>query len=103
MKVRLTARARAYLRKEAAYLRQHSRPAAEAFVERIGQARQTLARFPEIGFGPDRLPIPRSHRLVVGEYLIDYDVSVDAVVINSIRHGAQDGVVPDDDDDDYEG
>lgn len=103
MKVRLSGIARAYLRREAAYLQRCSQKAAGAFVDRMTEARQNLARFPEMGKTFDRLPIPGSHRLVVGDYLLDYDVSDGAVVILSIRHGQQQPLAPDVEDDfDYE-
>jgi plasmid stabilization system protein ParE len=103
MKVRLSGGARAYLRQEAAYLRKHSQKAATAFVDRMTEARKNLARFPEIGKTFDRLPIPGSHRLVVGDYLLDYDLTDEEVVILSIRHGQQQPLIPGVEDDfDYE-
>ncbi|MGN6585334.1 MAG: type II toxin-antitoxin system RelE/ParE family toxin [Rhizobiaceae bacterium] len=103
MKVRLSGDARAYLRREATYLRKYSRKAANAFVDRMAEARRNLTRFPEMGKTFDRLPIPGSHRLVVGDYLLDYDVTEDEVVILSIRHGQQQPLTPEIEDDfDYE-
>ncbi|MBM2713539.1 type II toxin-antitoxin system RelE/ParE family toxin [Mesorhizobium caraganae] len=103
MKVRLSGDARAYLRREAAYLQKHSQKAAKAFVDRMTEARKNLARFPEMGKTFDRLPIPGSHRLVVGDYLLDYDLADEEVVILSIRHGQQQPLTPEIDDDfDYE-
>lgn len=103
MKVRLSGDARAYLRREAAYLRNYSQKAAKAFVDRMIEARNNLARFPEMGKTFDRLPIPGSHRLVVGDYLLDYDLTDEEVVILSIRHGQQQPLAPEIEDDfDYE-
>ncbi|RWB93767.1 MULTISPECIES: type II toxin-antitoxin system RelE/ParE family toxin [unclassified Mesorhizobium] len=103
MKVRLSGDARAYLRREAAYLQKHSQKAAKAFVDRMTEARKNLTRFPEMGETFDRLPIPGSHRLVVGDYLLDYDLADEEVVILSIRHGQQQPLTPEIEDDfDYE-
>lgn len=49
MKVRLSGDARAYLRREAAYLQKYSQKAAKAFVDRMAKARKNLARFPRDG------------------------------------------------------
>ncbi|TIQ37414.1 MAG: type II toxin-antitoxin system RelE/ParE family toxin [Mesorhizobium sp.] len=103
MKVRLSGDARAYLRREAAYLQKYSQKAAKAFIDRMAEARKNLARFPEMGKTFDRLPIPGSHRLVVGDYLLDYDLTDDEVVILSIRHCQQQPLTPEIEDDfDYE-
>jgi plasmid stabilization system protein ParE len=103
MKVRLSGDARAYLRREAAYLEKHSPKAAKGFVDRMAEARRNLTRFPELGRGIERLPIPGSHRLVVGDYLLDYDLINEEVVILSIRHGQQKPPTSQVDDDyDYE-
>ena len=89
MKVRLSGSARAYLRAETAYLRQFSPRAAKAFVERIKEATSNLARFPALGRGIGHLPIPGMHRLVMGDYVIDYEPAEDEILILSIRHGRQ--------------
>ena len=103
MKVRLSGSARAYLRAEAAYLRDHSPQAAATFLARMKEAERNLARFPELGRGIERLPIPGSRRLVVGDYLLDYDIAGEDIIIISIRHGRQSDVPPDTDEDaDYE-
>ncbi|WP_420962774.1 type II toxin-antitoxin system RelE/ParE family toxin [Brucella sp. IR073] len=104
MKVRLSGDARAYLRREASYLRQHSLKAAKAFLDRMAEARKNLAQFPEMGKGIERLPVPGSNRLIVGDYLLDYDLTDGEVTVLSIRHGQQQPLAPDaaDDDFDYE-
>lgn len=103
MKVRLSGSARAYLHAEAAYLRQYSPRAAKAFLERMADARTNLAKFPDLGRSIEGLPVPGMHRLVVGDYLLDYDVTSEDVVILSIRHGRQQPLTEDIDDDfDYE-
>lgn len=89
MRVRLSAEARAYLLKERAYLHARSIPAASAFIARMRKARENLGRFQEIGFGPDRLPIPGARRLIVGEYILDYDIHDDLVLVSAISPSAK--------------
>lgn len=103
MKVWLSGAARACIRHEASYLRKHSRPAANALLARMSRAKELLARFPNIGVQTDDLPIPGSQRLIVGDYLLDYEPFRDGVLVTSIRHGAQArGPIDLDDDFDYE-
>ncbi|WP_163271439.1 type II toxin-antitoxin system RelE/ParE family toxin [Chelativorans alearense] len=103
MRVRLSGSARTYLRAEAAYLRKYSPRAAKTFLDRMAEARKNLARFPELGRGIESLPISGSHRLVVGDYLLDYDLVDGDVVIVSIRHGQQKPLTQETDEDfDYE-
>jgi plasmid stabilization system protein ParE len=102
-RVRLSAQAAVYLRAEAHYLRRHSRRAAKAFVLRMQEARTNLARFPDIGVGSARLPVPGARRLIVGDYVLDYDYSDDVVTVLAIRHGRQQpSDIEPDEDFDYE-
>lgn len=89
MKVRLSKSARTYLRFEVAYLRQYSARAADGLIAQIEEAMTNLARFPDIGRGIDRLPMPGMHRLVVGSYVVEYQSRTKDIVIMSIRHGRQ--------------
>ena len=61
-----------------------------------------LAQFPDAGFERAAPPVPGVRRLVVGDYLIDYCMVSDDVVILLIRHGAQSEPPPADPDFDYE-
>jgi plasmid stabilization system protein ParE len=88
-KVLLSAGARNYLLKEAKYLRDRNPAAASAFVARMRHARQLLSDFPELGSGKNGLPHGAMRCLVVGEYLMDYQVQRDEVWILSVRHGRQ--------------
>ena len=63
--------------------------AAEAFLDGLREARRNLAQFPEIGRKKDALPIEGAMRLVVGDYILDYDLVRDVVAIASIRHARQ--------------
>lgn len=66
-------------------------------------ARKNLAKFPDMGLGIERLPVPGSRRLIVGDYLLDYDVVDNEIIIVSVRHGQQQPLLPEIDDDfDYE-
>jgi plasmid stabilization system protein ParE len=79
--------AKAYLRKEAAYLRQYSPQAAEAFLQRLREAREHLKRFPLMGFEKSGLPIPGVRSLVIGAYNLDYEIAGDDLLILAIRPG----------------
>jgi plasmid stabilization system protein ParE len=103
VKVRMVAPARAFLRKEASYLRQYSPQAADAFLHRMGEAREHLQRFPLMGFEKSGLPVPGVRSLVVGTYVLDYEIAGNDLLILAIRPGQ----VPEpsleaDDDFDYE-
>jgi plasmid stabilization system protein ParE len=101
MKVRLSGAARAYILREAKYLTDRSPAAGKAFVKTMQSARERLSNFPEIGFV--YLPIKGSRRLIVGDYVVDYEVGRDGIDITAIRHGRQsDQTPPVDDDFDYE-
>jgi hypothetical protein len=66
-KVRLSGIARAFLQREAKYLRERSPSAAETFLSRLREARRNL----------------------VGDYILDYDLDKVGVAIASIRHARQ--------------
>jgi plasmid stabilization system protein ParE len=103
MRTRLSAEAAAYLRAEANYLRSHSPNAARAFLAAILEARRNLTSFPDIGSARGRLPIPGARTLVVGAYLLDYVLVDDVIQIVSVRHGRQQSLTPEvEDDEGYE-
>lgn len=95
MKVVLSGQARAYIRNEAAYLRRHSRQAAQNFRARLVDAFASLASFPDIGRNVGPLPVPGTRRIIVGDYVIDYDSSSDVIHVLAIRHGRQIEAGPD--------
>jgi plasmid stabilization system protein ParE len=101
-KVLLSSRARNYLLKEAKYLRDRNPAAASAFVARLRHARHLLADFPELGSGKKGLPHGDMRCLVVGDYLVDYEVKADEVWILAIRHGRQLDINIEPDDADYD-
>ena len=86
MKVKLARSAAEYVRHEASYLRQHSRAAAEHFLERVKSVRRDLAGFAEAGFSDEGLPVPGLRRLVRDGYFYDYrirEAEVEVVAISS--------------------
>src|SRR5271157_4192879 len=89
MKVRMSDDSRAYLRDEAKYLRKRSPAAARALSAAMRKARENLANFGELGFAKEGLPIPGMRRLIVGNYLLDYEISGDVILVVAIRHGRQ--------------
>ena len=89
MKVRMSDDVRAYLRDEAKYLRQRSPAAARALTAAMRKARQNLANFSELGFAKEGLPVPGMRRLIVGNYLLDYEISGDAVLVLAIGMAAK--------------
>jgi plasmid stabilization system protein ParE len=88
-KVRLSKNARIFIQREAKYLRERNQAAAESFLGRLRQARRNLAQFPRIGHEKTSLPIEGAMRLVVGDYILDYDLDDEGVAITAIRHGRQ--------------
>lgn len=69
----------------------------------MNEARANLANFPELGLGSERLPVPGARRLIVGDYVLDYECSNDLVTVLAIRHGRQRPFyIEPDDDIDYE-
>jgi plasmid stabilization system protein ParE len=103
LKVRLSKNARTFIQREAKYLRERNQAAAESFLGRLRQARRNLAQFPKIGHEKTSLPVEGSMRLVVGDYVLDYDLDGEGVAITSIRHGRQqDPDLEKDDDFDFE-
>ncbi len=104
MKVKFSGQARAYVRQEAAYLKRHSRQAAQDFRNRIAEARENLASFPDIGRDIQRLPVEGARRFIAGNYVLDYEIIGGELVILSIRHGQQIEMDPNlDPDIEYEG
>ena len=89
MKVRMSENARAYVLKETRYLRKYSPVAAKSFSARIKEARSVLGVFNKIGFESEELPIPGMRRLIVGDYLLDYEILDTEIRVVAVRHGRQ--------------
>ena len=62
--------------------------AGESFMSRFDAASQLLAEFPEAG-RRDHPRNPRFRYLIVREYILNYEITVDGVVIRSVMHGAR--------------
>ncbi len=68
----------------AAYLAEHSPPAAERFLLDLQRMQQLLSEYPNCG-APGALP--GSRRLVVGDYIVSYRQRAGVIEIFGIRHG----------------
>ena len=65
--------------------------------------RRSLGKFPDLGRRRDGLPVEGSMRLVVSDYILDYEFDDHVVSITAIRHGRQlDPDLERDDDFDFE-
>ena len=89
MKVRMSDDARAYLRDEAKYLRKRSPAAARALSAAMRKARENLAHFGELEIAKEGLPIRGMRRLIIGNYLLDCEISDDVILVVAIRQGRQ--------------
>jgi plasmid stabilization system protein ParE len=70
--------------------------------ERLRRTRKLLSEFPHIG-AEKPLPIPGLRRLVMGDYILDYEIRAGEVHILNMRHGRQnDPDLEDEPDFDYE-
>ncbi|KRA42242.1 type II toxin-antitoxin system RelE/ParE family toxin [Devosia sp. Root635] len=102
MKVRLSRNAADYVRQEAAYLRQHSRLAAERFLERVKSVRRDLTSFGEAGFSDEKAPVPGMRRIVRNGYFYDYRVEKNAIEIALISSSVNRPLLGPSDDDDFD-
>lgn len=103
MKVLFSPRARYFVRREAAYLRDRNPAAADRFRHDLNQFVKALAQFPSMGQEAADLPFRGARRFVVGDYLIHYEIGNAAIVILTIRHGRErPPEIPLDDDADFE-
>jgi plasmid stabilization system protein ParE len=76
-------RADAEVEETAAYLAEHSEPAAARFLEALRRAERQLSEFPNSG-APGL--IPGTRRLVLGEYIVSYRRRGGRVEIFAVRH-----------------
>jgi plasmid stabilization system protein ParE len=75
-------RAKAEIEEIAAYLEEHSPPAAARFTEAIARAYQLLSEHPDLGSAGTR---PGTRRLVVGNYIVSYRRRGGGVEIFAVR------------------
>lgn len=78
--------AREFIKREAAYLRQHSEPAAARFLMSLRSLKERLSRFPQAGAMADNPALGR--QIAFGQYVAYYDLR-DRVIITHMRHGRQ--------------
>lgn len=102
MKVRLSRNAADYVRQEAAYLRQHSRGAAEHFLERVKSVRRDLSSFAEAGFSDEGLPVPGLRRFIRDGYFYDYRLGQSELEIVVISSSVNRSLLKPSDDDDFD-
>lgn len=102
MKVRLSSEARTYIAQEARYLRDRSASGARKFKEIVDRALLLIGQHPAAGFQESGVPIKGSHRVVIGDYLFDYDIIRDVAWIQNVRHSRNTPTIPIEPDADYE-
>jgi plasmid stabilization system protein ParE len=88
MRVIISAKVQDFLRHERSYLQRHSTTAWKRLSDRLRRTRKLLAEFPQLG-AEKPLPIPGLRRLVMGDYVLDYEVRDDEVHMLNMRHGRQ--------------
>jgi plasmid stabilization system protein ParE len=77
-------RAAAEIEETAAYLAEHSPPAAERFLNALARAYQMLSEHPELGAAGTR---PGTRRLVVGSYIVSYRRRAEnEIEVFAVRH-----------------
>jgi plasmid stabilization system protein ParE len=87
-RVRLTIAAAEYLRGEAQYIRQRSPQAARNLLEDLRRLKRQLSAFPESGVRNTMPGYVGSRKIVLGDYVVFYDVGADIEIL-LIRHGRQ--------------
>ncbi|MBX3575750.1 MAG: type II toxin-antitoxin system RelE/ParE family toxin [Rhizobiaceae bacterium] len=88
MKVFVSGQVRRFLRSERDYLGRYSSTAAGRVARRLADAVKLLSEFPMAGSAMPLLP-DRQRRLVVDDYVLDYEVVGGEVRILNMRHGRQ--------------
>jgi plasmid stabilization system protein ParE len=88
-RVRYSSEARLYIKSEATYLRARSGLAALRFLDAIKLLTSNLSSFPALGHLSEETLVHNARRLVVGEYLVDYELTDDEALVLAIRHGRQ--------------
>ena len=102
MKVRLSQKAADYVRQEASYLRQHSRSAADRFLERVKSVRLDLEDFAQAGFSDRELPVPNLRRFIRDGYRYDYRIGKTHIEIAVISSSVNTPLQAPDDEGDFE-
>lgn len=71
------------------YIRRDSPARAAVFVDRLLDAGDRLAKFPQLGRAIPEIGDPHSREVIFGAYRVMYQIEGDSVVIASIVHGAR--------------
>jgi plasmid stabilization system protein ParE len=77
-------RATEEIRRIAAYLEEHSLPAAERFLDDLQRMQRQLSEFPRSG-APGM--ISGTRRIILGDYIVSYRLRGEAVEVFAVRHG----------------
>jgi len=102
MKIVVADQVRRYLISEQNYLKRQSNRAHLAVTRRFREAARLLAAYPMAG-AERSLPIAGIRRLVVDDYVLDYEIVGNEVRILHMRHGRQrDPFLPTDENFDFE-
>ncbi|HVW54167.1 MAG TPA: type II toxin-antitoxin system RelE/ParE family toxin [Rhizobiaceae bacterium] len=88
MRVVISARVKTFLQAEKSYLSRHSTSAWKMLAVRLRQTRKLLAECPLAG-SAKALPMKGLRRIVMGDYVLDYEVRNGEIHILSMRHGRQ--------------
>jgi plasmid stabilization system protein ParE len=86
MRVRYNRGARADLDEILAYISERNPAAAARLLERFLVTERLLSRFPEIGSKTMRKNL---RRMVIGSYIMAYEIASDVILIHYIRHSAR--------------
>jgi plasmid stabilization system protein ParE len=87
-RVVISARVQGFLRHERSYLQRHSTTGWKKLSDRLRRVQKLLAEFPHIG-AEKPLPVSGLRRLLMGDYVLDYEIRDAEVHVLSMRHGRQ--------------
>ena len=88
MRVIVARQVKDFLAAEKAYLRKHSNSASQRLTYRMREAARMLSDFPMLG-SERALPVKEIRRLVLDDYVLDYEIREREVHILNMRHGRQ--------------
>ena len=88
-RIRLSPAASAYVKAEANYLRSKSPAASAKFRNALEALTRNLVDFPGLGHQSVETTEAHLNRFVMYDYLVDYEIHDNAVLIIAIRHGRQ--------------
>jgi toxin ParE1/3/4 len=86
MRIRYNQGARTDLNEILAYISERNPAAAARLLERFNATERLISRFPEIGTRTMRKQL---RRMVIGNYIMAYEIETDIISIHYIRHTAR--------------